>query len=215
MTSSTAEGAGSDATTGGQVFVGANDITISGCNIYSADAGAPAASVRGVVIGDGTHANIGGTHINTKVWSCSGGAFVLGSDAGSKITGIVWQAAGAAVSGTRSAQTEINLSVSGGATYFGNLTQSLGVRSGENTKMGTGTLVAGKCQVWTSVVTAASTIFLTVVTPGGTTGVLTAKNIGGTDRSAGAWFFVSSMKTDGTLQNADTSTFNWLLIEAL
>jgi hypothetical protein len=211
----TAEGAGSDATTGGQVFAGANDNSIFGGHIYSAGAGTPASSVRGIVIGDGTHTNIAGTNIDTKVTSCHGGAVVFGSESGSLIRVQVYGTSGAAYSGTVHSSTEILATVSGGATTPGNRLVTIGLFAGANAKMGTDTLTAGKCQVYTSAITANSVIFLTVVEPGGTTGALTAVNIGGTDRAAGEWFFVSSMKTDGSLQNADTSTFNWLLIEAM
>jgi hypothetical protein len=209
------EGAGSDATTGGQAFIGANDNSLNGGHFFSA--GVHSNNVRGIVIGDGSHLNVAGTNIDTKITSCLGGAVVFGSDAGSRIAGRVYQASGNVYSGTLDASTEILLSIAGGATYAGNRTASLGLFSGSNAKMstnGAATLTAGKCQVFTSAITANSVIFLTTVAPGGTTGVLVAKNIGGTDRSAGNWFFVSSMKTDGTLQNLDTSTFNWLLVEA-
>jgi hypothetical protein len=114
------------------------------------------------------------------------------------------------------------MNVNGGATYIGSQinggtfkVEKLFVPISNNgfAAMGTATLVGGKAQVFTGAITANSYIFVTPTNPGGTVGTLVAKNIGGTDRSAGNWFFVSSMTSSGTLQSLDTSTFNWLLIE--
>jgi hypothetical protein len=115
-----------------------------------------------------------------------------------------------------STDSTVDLLVAGGASGSRTVIPGdLVMRQTAPARMGQATLTGGKAQVFTAAITATSYIFVTPITPGGTTGVLVAKNIGGTDRSAGNWFFVSSMKTDGTLQSADTSTFNWLLIELI
>jgi hypothetical protein len=217
LDSCVAEGGGINATTGGQILVAGNDVTIDGCLIYSAGVGSPSGNVRGIVIGNGS--TIAGTKIKAKINNCIAGSVVLSNDGGSTIDVRAYATSGALYSGTVHASTSIIGTVDGGHTHAGNVlpnrlkTSQLVIPTGSNCSMGTATLVAGKCQVFTDKITANSLIFLTPTTPSGTTGVLVAKNIGGTDRSAGAWFFVSSMTTAAALQSADTSQFNWLLIE--
>ena len=217
MDSCIAEGGGTSSTVGGQILVAGNDITIDGCLIYSAGVGTPSGNVRGIVIGSGT--SIAGTKIKAKINNCIANSIVLSNDGGSNIDVQAYATSGALYSGTVNASTRIVGTVSGGHTHAGNVlpnrlkVSQLVIPTGSNCSMGTGTLVAGKCQVFTDKITADSLIFLTPTIPSGTTGVLVAKNIGGTDRSAGAWFFVSSMTTAAALQSADTSQFNWLLIE--
>lgn len=92
---------------------------------------------------------------------------------------------------------------------------SLQIYTGANGKFGTATLVAGSAQIFTSGVTAISKVFATVTTPGGTLGFLSNSNPGGTERSAGNWFFVVSLTAAGVINTLDTSTFNWWLIEPL
>lgn len=218
LTGSTGEGAGTSSTVGGQVFIGANDNSISGGHYYSANV--DSGNRRGIVIGDDTHTSVGGTHIDTKVTGCKSGSYILDKDAGSYIAGLVYQESGNVYTGTINVDTQIILTVTGSATYGGHLlaepltVKGLGIPTGANARMGTATLVNGKAQIYTNAVTDNSVIFVTPTIPGGTVGILVARNIGGTDRLASNWFFVSSMvEGSGSLQSADTSTFNWLIIE--
>jgi hypothetical protein len=143
----TGEGAGSDATTGGQVFIGANDNTIQGGLYYSAVA---PYDTRGIVIGgtEGgvTYSNVTSTFVDTSVVSCNGGAFVFGSDTGSKISGRVYQSTGNVYSGTPDTSTTIDLSVGGAATFDGNLPNTL--RVGNSAAATTPGSVVKKIQVF-------------------------------------------------------------------
>lgn len=216
----TIEGGGLSSSDGGQVYIGANDVSIFGGQIYSAGVGTPANNVRGIVIG--TASPISGTHIETKISNCAAGALVLTNDGGGYYSGLVYQTTGASVTGTLHVDSNLLMNVNGGATYIGSQINGgtfkveklfVPISNGGFAAMGTATLVAGKAQVFTGAITANSYIFVTPTNPGGTVGTLVAKNIGGTDRSAGNWFFVSSMTSAGAVQTLDTSTFNWLLIE--
>lgn len=84
------------------------------------------------------------------------------------------------------------------------LGKALKVISGANAKAGTGTLVAGTATIATTAVTANSLVFLTDTTNSIVNlGALTVSAI-----SAGVSFTVKSSNV------ADTSTFNWLIIES-
>jgi hypothetical protein len=227
LSNCTGEGAGSNSTTGGQVFIGANDNSVTGGNFFSANAGTPTRNVRGIVIGDGSHTSLAGTHIDTKVTSCESGAVDFAQDAGSRVVVCVYQNAGTVYVGTPASTTEYQFSQTGGAgtgaahsirgeLRFTTLGAGLSVKTGSNARMGTGTLVSGQCQVFTGAITNNSYVFITRVTPGGTLGAeLAVKNPGGTDRSAGNWFFVSAINSAGTTVTTDTSTFYWFIVESI
>jgi hypothetical protein len=87
---------------------------------------------------------------------------------------------------------------------FAILTPGRGLRIGEgtNAKMGRSTLVAGTVTVSTTAVTAASEIFLTCQTPGGTPGFLRVSA-----RTAGTSFTILSSS------NTDTSVVAWMIVE--
>lgn len=79
----------------------------------------------------------------------------------------------------------------------------LDVKVGANARMGTSTLVGGTVVVSNTSVTAATKIFLTTATAGGTLGVLSYTS------TAGVGFTITSTSA------LDTSTVNWMLNEAL
>ncbi|MFD8648646.1 glycosyl hydrolase family 28-related protein [Streptomyces mirabilis] len=89
----------------------------------------------------------------------------------------------------------------GSAVTGSNLAQGLMVKEGTNTRMGVATLVAGTVTVNNTIVGANSRIFLTRATAGGTLGQLSYTvnpGVGFTINSAGA----------------ETSTVNWMIVEA-
>ena len=76
--------------------------------------------------------------------------------------------------------------------------------TGGGGSMGQATLVAGTVTVSNTSVTTASRIFLSVHSIGGTAGVITLGTV-----TAGASFVINSSSS------SDTSTINWLIIEAV
>lgn len=95
----------------------------------------------------------------------------------------------------------------GDATNGGNLIiaragRGLHIKEGSNARMGQSTLTAGSVVVANTSVTASTRVFLSRATSGGTAGHLSVTI------SAGVSFTISS--SSGT----DTSTINWLLVEA-
>lgn len=88
-----------------------------------------------------------------------------------------------------------------GSLYLNTAGSGLLVKEGSNATMGVATLVAGTVTVSTTKVTANSRIHITVSTAGGTQGFLSYTI------SAGVSFTVTSTNA------ADTSTFNWLIVE--
>jgi hypothetical protein len=97
--------------------------------------------------------------------------------------------------------TSVNVQIAGDikSTIVG---KGLYLKEGTNAVMGTSTLVAGTVTVNTTKVTANSRIFINISTPGGVQGI-TSYTI-----SAGTSFTVTSTNV------ADTSSFNWVIIEA-
>lgn len=222
------EGQGTDATHGGQVFIGANDNQISGGHYFSA--GANGNNVRGFVVGDATHTGIAGTYINCKITSLEAGSLVFGSDAGTMCFADTYQNAGNFYSGVVDPASQIIMTPSGAGIYAGHvfsvklnqggeiaigLGHTINVKVGGNAKAGTlAQLVGGQLQIFTTAITANSMVFVQRVTPGGTIGELGAPcNPVGAAVAAGFWFFVSSLTAAGGLNALDTSTFNWWIIE--
>ncbi|MES2970927.1 MAG: glycosyl hydrolase family 28-related protein [Patescibacteria group bacterium] len=119
-----------------QVMIGANDTQIMGGQYFAAGSSGPC-----IQIGDGTHSNIGGTHIDTKLLNCTGGALEFNSDAGSsKVKALVYQTNNNIITGTPNAfstQLEINgtgvASVAGNGTSGGTAYQFIGGAGGTTT----------------------------------------------------------------------------------
>lgn len=94
----------------------------------------------------------------------------------------------------------------------GNLIGLIGAKvvitTGSNASAGQATLTAGTVTISTTAVTANSKVFFSLVTPGGVTiGTLQRGTI-----VAGTSFVVNSVLPAGTFNAADTSTFDWWLI---
>lgn len=96
-----------------------------------------------------------------------------------------------------------------GAT-FGGRGKLAGIpQGGAGDVMGITTLVAGEATPATTAVTAKSHPMIFMYTPGGTLGVqYSVPTI-----TAGTSFVINSLKTDGTVQAADTSTVWWFLVD--
>ena len=91
--------------------------------------------------------------------------------------------------------------------FIGLLGAKIVITTGSNASAGQATLTAGTVTVNTTAVTANSKVFFSLVTPGGTIGVLQRGTI-----VAGTSFVVNSRDTTGAVQTLDTSTFDWWLI---
>lgn len=110
-----AEAAGQNDTFGGQVYLGSTGTIMSGCTIAGGGSGSPANNVRGIVIGGATTAS--DYNINARFANCNAGSIIFVNDGGGVIGGTVIQTSGAVQAGTTSSYTELNLYVTGGATY--------------------------------------------------------------------------------------------------
>ena len=102
---------------------------------------------------------------------------------------------------TRPAANTLN--VNAGDLDIATVGRGLQVKEGANARMGTATLVAGTVVVSNTTVTAATRIFLTCLTPGGTPGFLRVSAL-----VAGTSFTITSGSA------TDTSVVSWLLVEA-
>lgn len=108
--------------------------------------------------------------------------------------------------GLRAAGTAWPLTTTGNVS-FGNVTlgtagNKISITTGSNASAGTGTLTAGTVTISTTAVTANSLIFLTDTA----SSLVNVGTLSVTSKSAGTSFTVTSSNI------ADTSTFNWLLI---
>jgi hypothetical protein len=106
---------GEGATGGAQVFAGANDLEVMGGTYFAA-----AGSTTGFVIGDGTHLNILGTYIATKILNCTTAAISFAQDRGSIVICNIYQTAGPAYTGTPDASSVVLITINGGGTHPGN-----------------------------------------------------------------------------------------------
>jgi hypothetical protein len=99
-----------------QVMIGANDVQIFGGQYFAAGSSGPC-----IQIGDGTHTNIAGTDIDTKLINCTGGAIQFNSDAGSsRVKALVYQTNNNIITGTpNTASTQLEISASGVASVAG------------------------------------------------------------------------------------------------
>jgi hypothetical protein len=102
---------------------------------------------------------------------------------------------------TRPAANTLN--VNAGDLDIATVGRGLQVKEGANARMGMATLVAGTVVVSNTTVTAATRIFLTCLTPGGTPGFLRVSAL-----VAGTSFTITSGSA------TDTSVVSWLLVEA-
>ncbi len=97
-----------------------------------------------------------------------------------------------------------NITATNGNLVLNTAGNKLSIATGANASIGTSAaMTAGTVTVSTTAVTASSKIFLTVNTPGGTQGVLSAPTA---SIVAGTSFVINSSNA------ADTSTVNWLII---
>lgn len=105
--------------------------------------------------------------------------------------------------GTGITATTGNITATNGNLVLGTAGNKLSIATGANASLGVATLVAGTVTVNTTAVTASSRIFLSVATPGGTRGFLSAPSA---SIVAGTSFVINS---DSAL---DTSTVNYWII---
>lgn len=111
---------------------------------------------------------------------------------------------GAITAGTGITTTTGNLTATNGNVVLSTAGNKLSIATGANASIGTSAaMVAGTITVNTTAVTASSLIFLTVNTPGGTQGVLSAPSA---SIVAGTSFVINSSNA------ADTSTVNYWII---
>lgn len=132
---------------------------------------------------------------------------IAGSGAGTLTLGTTTFTSNSSVAGTLT--VSYAPSRLGSTTLTGNLSlptagNKLSIATGTNASIGTSSaMVAGTTTVNTTAVTASSKIFLTVNTPGGTQGTLSAPTA---SIVAGTSFVINSSS------NTDTSTVNWWII---
>lgn len=120
------------------------------------------------------------------------------------VTGAI--SAGTGVTATTGGLTATagNITATNGNLVLGTAGNKLSIATGANASIGTSAaMVAGTVTVATTAVTASSRIFLTVNTPGGTQGVLSAPTA---SIVAGTSFVINSSNA------ADTSTVNWWIV---
>lgn len=109
------QSAGTNDITGGQIFIGANNVSIQGAHLNSNGAGVTSDNVRGIVIGNATP--VSGYGISVNIVGCLAGSIHLVNDNGGFIEGTVNQASGNVVNGVASPNTKISFSSLGAATY--------------------------------------------------------------------------------------------------
>lgn len=117
--------------------------------------------------------------------------------------GIVYQATNAAGAHTFQTNAVSRFSVSNSGISLPAIGSKISIATGSNASIGTATLVAGTVTVNTTAVTSSSKIFLTVDTPGGTQGFLSAP----TASIVNATSFVINSSS-----GSETSTVNWWII---
>ena len=125
-------------------------------------------------------------------------AVTNGITAGTSITAGTTVTAGTGITATTG-----NITATNGNLVLGTAGNKLSIATGANASLGVATLVAGTVTVNTTAVTASSRIFLSVATPGGTRGFLSAPSA---SIVAGTSFVINS---DSAL---DTSTVNYWII---
>jgi hypothetical protein len=119
-------------------------------------------------------------------------------------TGNITATAGAVNAGTSMTATLGNITATNGNLVLSTAGNKLSIATGANASIGTSVaMTAGSVTISTTAVTASSKIFLTVNTPGGTQGTLSAPTA---SIVAATSFVINSSNA------ADTSTVNWLII---
>lgn len=152
----------------------------------------------------GTSTLTGTTDINTS----GAGVTTIGTG-GTGATNIGNATGNTAVTGSLTASTTLtatlgNITATNGNLVLGTAGNKLSIATGANASIGTSAaMTAGTITIATTAVTANSIIFLTVNTPGGTQGTLSAPTA---SIVAGTSFVIDSSNA------ADTSTVNWLII---
>jgi hypothetical protein len=96
----------------GQVFVGANDCWAMGGSFFAAGG-----ATTGFIIGDGTHTNLSGIKIDTKILNCITAAISLVQDGGGNVFRVnAFQVSGPVTTGTLNANSSLEAIVTGGGT---------------------------------------------------------------------------------------------------
>lgn len=119
--------------------------------------------------------------------------------AGTSLTGVAKTGSGNALTGDQS--------VTSGDIVAASIGKGFKVKEGSNARMGTGTLTGGAVTIANTTVTANTRVYAFRSVGAGTRGLLEQGTL-----TPGTSFVVNSVDSSGSLV-ADTSTFNWLLIE--
>jgi hypothetical protein len=134
------------------------------------------------------------------------GSFVLNKTSGAlfykKSSG--WQNISGGAGSFSSLAVSGDETITGGNLILATAGKGILIKTGTNATMGTSAaMTAGTITISTTAVTSSSIIFLTVNTPGGTQGTLSAPTA---SIVAGTSFVINSSS------NTDTSTVNWLIV---
>lgn len=198
--------------TGNVVFSAAP--TFSGTVTFGASGTTIASGSTGsLVLPIGGPSNIGFNGVFNIGYAASGGQYASDANGGDVVLSkssnrLLLSANGGGTSGVQLTSSAIGFSVSatitGGDLIMATAGRGLQLKSGSNARIGTGTLSGGTLAVANTSVTANTRVFLTDTTSGSIVNVGSLTVV----TSAGVGFTVTSTNI------ADTSTFNWMLIES-